>query len=181
MGSLADLTPGTWNVDPVHSSVGFVARHMMISKVRGHFSTFSGAVTVADDPLQSTVEAEVDLGSIVTGDEQRDAHLKGADFFNIEQHPMMHFKSTSLKANGDDYILTGDLTVAGKTRSVDFDLEFDGVEKDPWGGTRAGFSATADVSRKEWELTWNVALEAGGVMIGDKVKIELEVQAVKAE
>jgi polyisoprenoid-binding protein YceI len=180
MGSLADLTPGIWNVDPVHSSVGFVARHMMISKVRGHFSTFSGAITVAEDPLQSSVEAEVDLGSIATGDEQRDAHLKGADFFNIEQHPMMHFKSTGLKADGDDYILTGDLTVAGKTRSVDFELEFDGVEKDPWGGTRAGFSASADVSRKEWELTWNVALEAGGVMIGDKVKIELEVQAVKA-
>jgi polyisoprenoid-binding protein YceI len=180
MGSLADLTPGIWNVDPVHSSVGFVARHMMISKVRGHFSTFSGTITVTEDPLQSSVEAEVDLGSIATGDEQRDAHLKGADFFNVEKHPMMHFKSTGLKANGDDYILTGDLTVAGKTRSVDFDLEFDGVEKDPWGGTRAGFSATADVSRKEWELTWNVALEAGGVMIGDKVKIELEVQAVKA-
>jgi polyisoprenoid-binding protein YceI len=180
MGSLADLTPGTWNVDPVHSSVGFVARHMMITKVRGHFSTFSGTITVAEDPLQSSVEAEVDLGSISTGDDQRDAHLKGADFFNIEKHPMMHLKSTGLKANGDDYILTGDLTVAGKTRSVDFDLEFDGVEQDPWGGTRAGFSATADISRKDWELTWNVALETGGVMIGDKVKIEIEVEAVKA-
>jgi polyisoprenoid-binding protein YceI len=180
MGSLADLTAGTWNVDPVHSSVGFVARHMMITKVRGHFSTFSGTITVAEDPLQSSVEAEVDLGSISTGDDQRDAHLKGADFFNIEKHPMMHLKSTGLKANGDDYILTGDLTVAGKTRSVDFDLEFDGVEQDPWGGTRAGFSATADISRKDWELTWNVALETGGVMIGDKVKIEIEVEAVKA-
>ena len=180
MGSVNDLTPGEWNIDPSHSVVGFVGRHLMISKVRGRFNTFSGVVHVPEDPLQSTVEATVVLDSVTTGDETRDAHLRGEDFFNTEQHPVMTFTSTGLKADGDDYILTGDLTVAGQTHSIDFDLEFDGVEKDPWGGTRAGFTATAEISRKDWNLTWNVALETGGVLVGDKIKIELEVEAVKA-
>jgi polyisoprenoid-binding protein YceI len=180
MTSIADLTPGVWNVDPSHSIVGFTARHMMITKVRGRFTSFTGVVTIAEDPLQSTVEATVDLGSITTGDEQRDAHLKSSDFFDVDKHPTMTFKSTGIKPDGDNYILTGDLTVVGKTRSIDFELEFDGVEKDPWGGTRAGFSAEAEISRKDWELTWNVALETGGVLVGDKVKIELDVELVKA-
>jgi polyisoprenoid-binding protein YceI len=180
MSSIADLTPGVWNVDTSHSVVGFTARHLMISKVRGRFTDFSGSVTIAEDPLQSTVEANVDLSSVTTGDDQRDAHLKSADFFNVDHHPQMIFSSTSIKPDGDDYIMTGDLTVLGKTRSVDFELEFDGVEKDPWGGTRAGFTATTEISRKDWEMTWNVALETGGVLVGDKVKIELDVELVKA-
>ena len=180
MANLADLSPGTWNVDASHSVVGFTARHLMISKVRGRFTDFSGVVTIAEDPLQSHVEATVDLGSVNTSDEQRDAHLKSADFFNVDQHPQMTFSSTSIKPDGDDYIMTGDLTVLGKTRSVDFELEFDGVEKDPWGGTRAGFTATTEISRKDWEMTWNVALETGGVLVGDKIKIELDVELVKA-
>ena len=180
MSSLADLTPGTWNVDTSHSVVGFSARHLMISKVRGRFTDFSGSVTIAEDPLQSTVEANVDLSSVTTGDDQRDAHLKSADFFDIENHPHMTFTSTSLKADGEDFVMTGDLTVAGTTRTVDFELEFDGVEKDPWGGTRAGFTATTEISRKDWEMTWNVALETGGVLVGDKVKIELDIELVKA-
>jgi polyisoprenoid-binding protein YceI len=177
MSSLADLTPGVWNVDASHSVVGFSARHLMISKVRGRFTDFSGTVTIAEDPLQSTVEANVDLSSVTTGDDQRDAHLKSGDFFDIENHPHMTFASNSLKADGEDFIMTGDLTVAGRTRTVDFELEFDGVEKDPWGGTRAGFTASTEISRKDWELTWNVALETGGVLVGDKVKIELDVRA----
>jgi polyisoprenoid-binding protein YceI len=180
MANLADLSPGTWNVDASHSVVGFTARHLMISKVRGRFTDFSGVVTIAEDPLQSHVEATVDLASVNTSDEQRDAHLKSADFFNVDHHPQMIFSSTSIKPDGDDYIMTGDLTVLGKTRSVDFELEFDGVEKDPWGGTRAGFTATTEISRKDWEMTWNVALETGGVLVGDKVKIELDVELVKA-
>jgi polyisoprenoid-binding protein YceI len=160
--------------------VGFSARHLMISKVRGRFTDFSGTVTIAEDPLQSTVEANVDLGSVTTGDDQRDAHLKSADFFDIDNHPHMTFTSTSLKADGEDFTMTGDLTVAGTTRTVDFELEFDGVEKDPWGGTRAGFTASTEISRKDWEMTWNVALETGGVLVGDKVKIELDVELVKA-
>ena len=180
MSSLADLTPGVWNVDTSHSVVGFSARHLMISKVRGRFTDFSGTVTIAEDPLQSIVEANVDLSSVTTGDDQRDAHLKSADFFDIENHPHMTFTSTSLKADGEDFVMTGDLTVAGQTRTVDFDLEFDGVGQDPWGGTRAGFSATAEISRKDWGISWNVALEKGGVLVGDKVKIELDVELVKA-
>jgi polyisoprenoid-binding protein YceI len=180
MANLADLSPGIWNVDASHSVVGFTARHLMISKVRGRFTDFSGVVTIAEDPLQSHVEATVDLASVNTSDEQRDAHLKSADFFNVDHHPQMIFSSTSIKPDGDDYIMTGDLTVLGKTRSVDFELEFDGVEKDPWGGTRAGFTATTEISRKDWEMTWNVALETGGVLVGDKVKIELDVELVKA-
>jgi polyisoprenoid-binding protein YceI len=180
MSSISDLTPGTWNVDPSHTVIGFTARHLMISKVRGRFTSFTGSVTIAEDPLQSTVEATVDLGSVTTGDEARDGHLKSGDFFDVENHPTMTFRSTGIKADGDDFLLTGDLTVAGKTRSVDFELEFDGVTQDPWGGTRAGFSAETEISRKDWELTWNVALETGGVLVGDKVKIELDVELVKA-
>ena len=180
MSSISDLTPGTWTVDPSHTVIGFTARHLMISKVRGRFTSFTGSVTIAEDPLQSSVEATVDLGSVSTGDEARDGHLKSGDFFDVENHPTMTFRSTGIKADGDDYILTGDLSVAGKTRSVDFELEFDGVTQDPWGGTRAGFSAETEISRKDWELTWNVALEAGGVLVGDKVKIELDVELVKA-
>jgi polyisoprenoid-binding protein YceI len=180
MNDLSDLTPGVWNVDPAHSTVGFTARHLMITKVRGRFTSFTGTVTIAENPLESKVEATVDLGSVTTGDEQRDAHLKSADFFNVDQHPQMTFTSTAIKEAGDHYVLTGDLTLAGKTRSVDFDLTFDGVQKDPWGGTRAGFTAEAEVSRKDWELTWNVTLETGGVLVGDKVKIELDIELVKA-
>ena len=180
MSNLSDLTPGVWNVDPSHSIVGFTARHLMITKVRGRFTTFTGTVTVAEDPLDSKVEATVDLGSVTTGDEQRDGHLKSADFFDVDKHPTMTFTSTGIKQDGGDYVLTGDLTVAGTTRSVDFELSFDGVQKDPWGGTRAGFTAETEISRKDWELTWNVALETGGVLVGDKVKIELDVELVKA-
>ncbi len=180
MSNLSDLTPGVWNVDPSHSIVGFTARHLMITKVRGRFTTFTGTVTVAENPLDSQVEATVDLGSVTTGDEQRDGHLKSADFFDVDKHPTMTFTSTGIKQDGGDYVLTGDLTVAGTTRSVDFELSFDGVQKDPWGGTRAGFTAETEISRKDWELTWNVALETGGVLVGDKVKIELDVELVKA-
>jgi polyisoprenoid-binding protein YceI len=180
MSTQSDLTPGVWNVDPSHSIVGFSARHLMISKVRGRFTSFTGTVTIAEDPLESRVEASVDLGSVTTGDEQRDTHLKSADFFDVDKHPTMTFTSTGIKDDGGDYVLTGDLTVAGKTRSLDFELSFDGVQQDPWGGTRAGFTAETEISRKDWELTWNVALETGGVLVGDKVKIELDVELVKA-
>ena len=180
MSSLSDLTPGVWNVDPSHSTIGFVARHLMVSKVRGHFATFSGTITIADDPLQSKVEATVDIGSITTGDETRDGHLKSADFFDLDKHPSMTLVSTGIDAKGGNYVLHTDLTVSGITKAVDFDLEFDGVSRDPWGGTRAGFTAEAEVNRKDWGLEWNVALETGGVLVGEKVKIVLEIEAVKA-
>ena len=180
MSSLADLTPGVWNVDPVHSSVGFVARHLMVSKVRGRFATFTGTLTLADDPLASKVEASVDIASITTGDETRDGHLKSGDFFEAETFPTMTLVSTGIDKDGSDYVLHTDLTIKGITKPVDFELEFDGVSGDPWGGTRAGFSAEAEVNRKDFGLEWNVVLETGGVMLGEKVKIQLDVQAVKA-
>jgi polyisoprenoid-binding protein YceI len=180
MADLKELTPGTWNVDPHHSSVEFVARHLMITKVRGRFNDYSGTIIVGEDPLESSVHATVDLESVVTGDDKRDAHLRSADFFATETNRTMEFQSTSIKQDGRHFVLSGDLTIGGRTRSVDFDLEFDGVTKDPWGGTRAGFSAQAEVNRKDWGIEWNVALETGGLLVGDKVKIELEIQAVKA-
>ena len=180
MALIADLTPGVWNVDPVHSSIGFVARHLMISKVRGTFGTFTGSITIAEDPLQSKVEATAEVASITTGDDGRDTHLKSADFFDVEKYPTMSLVSTGIEPNGSDYTLHANLTIKGVTKPVDFDLEFDGVSKDPWGGTRAGFAAETEVNRKEWGLEWNVALETGGVMLGEKVKIQLEIQAVKA-
>jgi polyisoprenoid-binding protein YceI len=177
---LSLLTPGVWNVDPSHSRVGFVGRHLMIAKVRGEFRDFSGAVHVADDPLHSTVEATVDLGSVDTGDDKRDEHLRSSDFFTVDQHPQMQFRSTGIKEDGGDYVLFGDLTIKGVTRQVEFDLDFEGVSADPWGGTRAGFTAETEINRKDWGLEWNVALETGGVLVGDKVKIQLDVELVKA-
>jgi polyisoprenoid-binding protein YceI len=177
---LAQLSPGVWNVDPSHSTVGFVARHLMISKVRGRFGSFSGVVTIAEDPLASSVEATVDLASIDTGDAARDEHLRSADFFQVDPHPTMSFRSTEIRADGDDYVLAGELEIRGVSRPVEFKLEFDGVSQDPWGNTRAGFSAQAEVNRKDWGLEWNVALETGGVLVSEKVKIQLEIEAVKA-
>ena len=179
MTDLTQLTPGVWNVDPSHSRVGFVARHLMIAKVRGQFRDFSGTITVAGDPLESSVSASVDLSSVDTGDAGRDEHLRSADFFTVEHHPQMTFASTGLKEDGDDYLLFGDLTINGVTRQVEFSLEFDGVAQDPWGGTRVAFTAEADVNRKDWGIEWNAALETGGVVVGDKVKIQLDVEAVK--
>lgn len=179
MADLSQLTPGVWNVDPSHSQVGFVARHMMIAKVRGRFATFSGAVTVAPNPLESTVEATVDLASVDTGDAGRDEHLRSADFFTVDAHPQMTFASTGVKEDGDDYLLFGDLTINGVSRQVEFELEFDGVNQDPWGGTRAGFTATTEINRKDWGIEWNATLETGGVLVGDKVKIQLDIEVVK--
>jgi polyisoprenoid-binding protein YceI len=181
MTDLSALAPGTWTVDPSHSTVGFVARHLMITKVRGRFTDFSGSLEIAPDPLQSHVEATVNLASVDTGDAGRDAHLRTADFFDVEGggSPTMTFRSTGIKEEHGDYTLFGDLTVNGVTRQVEFDLEFDGVSPDPWGGTRAAFTAETEINRKDFGLEWNVALETGGVLVGDKVKIQLDIQAVE--
>jgi polyisoprenoid-binding protein YceI len=181
LGALAALTAGTWNVDPSHSRVGFVARHLMVTKVRGSFTGFSGVVTVGEDPLQSKVEATVDAASVDTADEGRDGHLRSGDFFDVEHFPTWSLVSTGLTATGGAaYLLQADLTIKGITRSVTFELEFEGVATDPWGNTKAGFTAETEISRKEFGLEWNVALETGGVLVGDKVKIQLDIQAVKA-
>ncbi len=176
----AGLTAGTWAVDPSHSSVGFVARHLMVSKVRGTFASFSGSVTIVDGGVGSGVQATVDTASLSTGDDGRDGHVRGADFFDVENFPTMTLVSTDLKPTGDgEFELVADLTIKGVTKSVSFDLEFVGVATDPWGNVKAGFAAEAEISRKEWGLEWNVALEAGGVLVGDKVKLQLDIQTVR--
>ena len=180
MADINDLTPGTWTVDVSHSRIGFIARHLMIAKTRGHFTSFTGTITVPEDRLASTVQASVDANSITTDDANRDGHLKSADFFDSENHPTWTLASTGIKADGDDYILLADLTIRGTTRAVELELEFEGVTKDPWGNTKAGFTAKTEINRKDFGLDFNVALETGGVLVGDKVKVEIEIEAAKS-
>lgn len=170
---------GAWAIDPSHSTVQFVVRHMMVAKVRGRFGTFSGSITIGDEPLVSSVTASIDAASIDTGDAQRDEHLRSADFLDVERHPALEFASRAVRENGDGtYTVEGDLTIHGTTRPVELHLEYLGLGKDPWGGTRAGFEASTVISRKDFGLEWNVALEAGGFLVGDKVQIELDIEAV---
>jgi polyisoprenoid-binding protein YceI len=173
--ALTGLTTGTWVIDPAHTEVGFVARHLMVTKVRGQFKDVEGTVTVADEPSDSTANVTVKLASVQTGSADRDAHLRSADFFDVENNPEMTFVSTGF--TGDT--LTGDLTIKGVTKPVTFDVDFNGVATDPWGNTKAGFEASAEINRKDWGLEWNVALEGGGVLVSEKIKIKLEVQLLK--
>ncbi len=172
--------PGTFTLDPSHTTIGFVARHLMVTKVRGRFSDFTGSITFAEEPLASSAEVTIQVASVTTGDDRRDEHLKSADFFDVDNHPTMTFRSTEVKTDGGGrYVLTGDLTIKGVTRSVDLAVEPEGVGPDPWGGERAGFTASAEVDREAWGLTWNVALDAGGVLVSKNVKLEIDVQAVR--
>lgn len=175
------LTAGTWNIDPVHSEVSFVVRHMMVSKVRGGFSRFTGAITIGEDQLASSVEADIDVASITTNEEARDNHLRSADFFDLENHQHITYQSTSVEQDGDDFVVHGNLTIKGITREVPLKVEFNGVGPDSWGGTRAGFSATTEISRKDFGIEFNMPLDGGGVVIGDRIQINLEIEAVLAK
>lgn len=174
------LTPGVWTIDPSHTTVGFVARHLVVTKVRGRFGAVAGELTVQPDLLNSSVVATIETASVTTGDDGRDEHLRSADFFDVDNFTTMTFRSTAVRRDGDGFVLVGELTIKDVTRSVELDLEFEGVQGDPWGGTRAGFTASAEVNRKDWGLGWNVALETGGVLVGEKVKLQLDAQVVKA-
>ena len=180
MPSINDLTAGTWNIDSSHSTVGFTARHLMITKVRGRFGAVEGAITIGEDRLMSSVTATVQMASIDTGDAGRDEHVRGADFFDVENFPTMTFASTGVRGDGAEYYLTGDLTIKGITKSVEFDVEFDGVGGDPWGGTRVGFTAEAEINRKDWGIDFNMVLDTGGVMVSEKIKVQLDIEAIKA-
>ena len=171
-------TAGTWTIDPVHSEVGFTVRHMMVSKVRGKFTSFSGEIVTGADPQDSSVTADIELSSITTGNEQRDGHIRSADFFEVEKYPVMSYRSTGLRQRGSDYILDGQLTLKGVTRDVPLTLELNGFGPDAYGGIRAGFSATAEISRGDFGVNWNAAIEGGGVVVSDKVTIQLEIEAV---
>ncbi len=176
--TLTSVPAGTWTIDPAHSSVGFTVRHMMVSKVRGGFTKFDAKIVTAEDPSASSVEATVEMASVDTGDATRDEHLRTSDFFDVANHPTMTFRATRITGADDEYEVTGDLTIRGVTRPVTFELEVGGVGKDPWGKTRAGFTATTSINRKDWGLAYNAVLEGGGVLIGDKVTIEVDVEAV---
>jgi len=170
---------GTYVIDASHSRVGFVARHLVVAKSRGEFSSFSGSVTIGEDPLQSSVDVEVDIASVDTRDAKRDEHLRSDDFFAAEQFPTMHYRSTGVAlGNKGRYVVNGELTVKGVTRPVELLVEFEGGITDPWGGSRAAFSASAEVNREDFGLTWNQVLEGGGVVVGKTVTIEIEAEAV---
>ena len=170
---------GLYEIDPTHSAVDFVVRHLVAAKVRGGFKSFSGSIVIGDTPEQSSVNVEIDVASITTGVDDRDAHLRSADFFDVGNHPTATFASTSVSPRGgSDYAVTGDLTIAGVTRSVDLDLEYAGAVADPWGNSRVVFSATTEINREDFGLTWNQALETGGVMVSKNAKIEIDVEAV---
>jgi polyisoprenoid-binding protein YceI len=169
---------GTWDIDASHSTVGFSVRHMMVSKVRGYFTRFSGEVVTAADPAQSTVNATIDMDSIDTRQEQRDAHIRSADFFDVGNHTVMTFRSTEVRTDGADWTVVGDLTIKGVTRSVELALEVNGFGPDAYGGTRAGFSARTEISRKEFGVDIDMPMDGGGVVVGDKISIELEIEAV---
>ena len=169
---------GTWQIDPSHSEVGFSVRHMMVSKVRGRFTEFNATLTTADNVLASTATVEVQLASIETGSEQRDGHLRSPDFFGTDENPAMTFTSTEVKANGDDWILNGDLTLKGITKPVAIAFELIGMGPDAYGGYRAGFSGKTTINRQDFNVTWNQTMETGGVVVSDKVTIEIEAEFV---
>jgi len=171
----------TWSIDPAHSHVEFAVKHLMISTVKGRFGIVGGTVRTDDaDPAKADVDVEIDANSIDTRQEQRDAHLKSADFFDVEKFPKLTFKSTRVHdVDGDAFKLTGDLTIHGVTRPITLDVTSEGRGKDPWGGERSGFSATGKIKRSEFGLTWNQVLEAGGFAVGDDIKISLDVELIK--
>ncbi len=174
------LTAGTWTIDPSHTEAGFVVRHAGISKVRGVVAVTSGIITVGATLPESTVSVTLDPATISTGDAGRDGHLKSADFFDVETYPTWTFTSTAVRVEGSVLAVVGDLTIHGVTKSVELTTEFNGTATDPFGNYRAGFSAETEISRKEFGLTWNAALEAGGVLVADKVKIVIDGSAIKA-
>ena len=169
---------GTWDIDASHSTVGFSVRHMMVSKVRGYFREFSGEIVTAQDPTQSSVTATIDLSSIDTRQEQRDAHIRSADFFDVDNHPQMTFRSTAVRPQGADWVVEGELTIKGNTRPVTLDLELNGFGPDAYGGTRAGFSARTEISRAEFGVDIQLPMDGGGVVVGDKITVELDIQGV---
>ena len=178
--SLTDLT-GTWTLDQTHTRLGFVTRHAMITKVRGSFNDFTGTVTVPEEGINGAkAEVTINATSIDTRNADRDGHLKSNDFFDMENHPQITFTSTKIEANGSGGVdVTGDLTIKGTTKSVTIPFSYEGTATDPFGNQRAGFEGTTTLNRSDFDLTWNAALETGGVLVSEKVTLEIEVSAIK--
>ncbi|MEQ8142510.1 YceI family protein [Streptomyces sp. NPDC005908] len=177
---LAALT-GEYTIDPAHTTIGFVARHAMVTNVKGSFKDFTGTLQLdGSDPSRSTATLDVVMDSIDTGNADRDGHLKSADFFKTDEFPTMTFRSTKAEAlGGDDYRITGDLSILGTTRPITIDLEFNGAAKDPFGNERVGFEGRTEILRSEWGLTWNAGLETGGVLVSDKIKLNFDISAIR--
>ena len=179
MTNLTDTT-GTWQIDPTHTTIGFSVRHAMIAKVRGRFTDFAGSFTLnGDDPANSSAQLTVLLTSVDTQNDDRDNHLRSAEFFDVESFPEMTFISTSVESKGSDFVVTGDLSVHGVTKTVPVKFELVGISQDPWGNTRIGFEGEAEINRRDFGLEWNVALDTGGVLVSENIKITLDVEAVK--
>jgi polyisoprenoid-binding protein YceI len=178
--TLALPATGTYALDTSHSHVGFKVRHLVVAKVRGRFADFDGTITVAEDALDSSVTVEVRTASVDTRDETRDGHLRSADFFDVERFPVMAFRSTGVREEGEGrFAVVGDLTIGDTTRPVTLDVRFDGSAVDPWGGERIAFTAETRINREDFGLTYNQALETGGVLVGKEIDIEIDVEAVR--
>jgi polyisoprenoid-binding protein YceI len=172
---------GTYEVDPSHSSAAFSVRHLGLSKVRGGFAIVSGTIVIADDPTQSSVEAVLDAASFNTGAADRDAHVKGADFLDVEQYPHLTFRSSGVRRSDGGWKVDGDLTIRDTTRPVTLDVEFEGSNTDPWGNGRIAFTGTTEIDREAFGITWNQTLETGGVLVGKQVKVTIDVEAVASQ
>jgi polyisoprenoid-binding protein YceI len=182
IGEVEAPATGRWALDASHTTAAFIARHMMVTKVRGHFDRLSGEIFVGERPEDSRVDVTIDAASIISGSQQRDDHLRSPDFLDVEKYPTITFRSTAVKQTGATTLkVTGDLTIRGQTRPVVLDVDFEGVERAPWGATVAGFSARTEINREDWGMTWNAALETGGVVVGKKVKLEIEAEATPAQ
>jgi polyisoprenoid-binding protein YceI len=168
---------GTWDIDPVHSYVGFVARHLMVSKVRGNFTKVEGQIITADNPLESSATATIDMTSFTTGNEQRDGDVKGENFLDVANYPTMTYRTTGIRQDGEIIIADGELTIKGVTRPVELAVEVNGFGADPYGGTRAGLSASGEINRTDWGITANMALPTGGVVVGERIQLVIEVEA----
>lgn len=177
---MSDLpTPGTYSIDATHTHVGFAVKHFGLSKVRGEFDKFDGTITIADPTADSHVEVTIDAGSFNSRDDGRDAHIRSADFLDVENFPTLEFRSTGLRPDGDDWIVSGELTIHGVTRQVELETELEGVLEDPYGLERIAFSAETEIDRTDFGLTWNQALETGGLVVAKRVKVILEIEAVR--
>ena len=173
--------PGTWKIDPGHAEVAFIGRHLMFTKVRGRFTEVSGTVVIADEPGASSVEVTIGMASVTSGSQERDDHLRSADLFDVEAFPTATFRSTAVDWQGDRAEVTGDLTIRDVTRPVVLSVEFSGAATDPWGGRRAVFSASTEIDREDWGITWNMALETGGILVSKRIRIEIDVETVLAD
>jgi len=174
------LAAGTYTIDPSHSTIGFVARHAMVTKVRGSFTEFEGQAVVGENPADSSAEVTIKVASVTTRNEQRDGHLLSGDFLDIESYPEIRFASTSVVPDGDVLKVTGDLTIKATTLPVTVDFEYAGSATDPFGNERVGFEGSVVVNRKDWGVNWNAALEAGGVLVSEKVTLEFDISAIKS-